>query len=178
MSRHVNLGRGGTPNPSVWKRRHQPWAGKKSETPANRQTESLRISCSVAGSRRVHRPRCSHELFRWLLMREERFHFALHLLIAVASLFEKCGAVRDEEKREDVARVPGMLWEDVNDAVRYGLFSMLEPRSLETVCRTWSRRGDQIECWGCWPDSAAAIFHGQCCFQETDCEGSCPSHCL
>jgi len=37
-------------------------------------------------------------------------------------------AVRDEEKREDVARVAGVLWEDVCDAVRYGLKSMLDAK--------------------------------------------------
>lgn len=35
-------------------------------------------------------------------------------------------AVRDDHKPEDVMRVEGALWEDVTDAVRYGLKSMLE----------------------------------------------------
>lgn len=42
-------------------------------------------------------------------------------------------AVRDEDDREDVMRVDGILWEDVTDAVRYGLNYMLSPKTLAPV---------------------------------------------
>ena len=38
-------------------------------------------------------------------------------------------APRDDKNNEDVARVPGAVWEDVNDCVRYGLFSKLSPKA-------------------------------------------------
>jgi len=39
-------------------------------------------------------------------------------------------AVRDEDNLEDVARVSGVLWEDITDALRYGYKSHLESRGL------------------------------------------------
>lgn len=38
-------------------------------------------------------------------------------------------AIRDEDDPDDVARVDGALWEDVNDGLRYGLHSLLNPMS-------------------------------------------------
>jgi hypothetical protein len=37
-------------------------------------------------------------------------------------------AVRDDDDLNDVMRVPGVLWEDVTDMLRYGLKSMLDPK--------------------------------------------------
>ncbi len=42
-------------------------------------------------------------------------------------------AVRDEDDINDVMRVPGELWEDVTDAVRYGLKSKLAPKQTAPV---------------------------------------------
>ena len=42
-------------------------------------------------------------------------------------------AVRDEDDVNDVMRVPGEVWEDVTDAVRYGLKSKLAPRQTAPV---------------------------------------------
>jgi len=38
-------------------------------------------------------------------------------------------AIRDEDEPDDVARVAGAVWEDVTDEIRYGLHSMLNPKS-------------------------------------------------
>jgi phage terminase large subunit len=38
-------------------------------------------------------------------------------------------ATRDPKDPEDVIRVAGAIWEDVTDAIRYGLKSMLDPKS-------------------------------------------------
>jgi hypothetical protein len=42
-------------------------------------------------------------------------------------------AVRDDKDNEDVMRVDGVKWEDVTDMVRYGLKSMLDPKSKAPV---------------------------------------------
>lgn len=38
-------------------------------------------------------------------------------------------AIRDDDDPDDVARVAGAMWEDVTDEIRYGLHSMLNPKS-------------------------------------------------
>jgi len=37
-------------------------------------------------------------------------------------------AVRDEDDPNDVMRVAGAVWEDVTDAIRYGMYSKLAPK--------------------------------------------------
>lgn len=42
-------------------------------------------------------------------------------------------AVRDEDEPNDVMRVAGAVWEDVTDAVRYGMYSKLAPKKRAPV---------------------------------------------
>lgn len=42
-------------------------------------------------------------------------------------------AVRDEDDPNDVMRVAGAVWEDVTDAIRYGMYSKLAPKKIAPV---------------------------------------------
>ena len=54
-------------------------------------------------------------------------------------------AVRDEKNPEDIARIAGALWEDVTDAVRYGLKSKLDPKQTAPVAVRASELSQSIE---------------------------------